>query len=153
MKTYSLTFLGRETGTIGIFHHCEITVQAENTDTAKLAVYNTHEHISKLDCREITRKELYTLRNKITRLVNASAKAWERGSNSGNNATLAQCTREENDLATRAEALLSRHCPGVTMDWPGLYPCYKVPGKGEEHTVEGALCSFFDLPRNYFKQY
>lgn len=53
MKTeyqYTFTFNGRENGAIGITLKHRVSVMAENVDAAKLALYNTHEHISSIEC-------------------------------------------------------------------------------------------------------
>lgn len=97
------------------------------------------------------RATLYSLRNKLRKLFNESAKAWERGNASGNSAIAALCNDEERTLARKAEAIIKDKCPGVAVDYPGLYPAFKVNGY-DEYTIEGMLCSHFNLPRNYFKQ-
>lgn len=46
MKTYTLTFIGRTKNALGNRSTYTKTVQAENLDAARLALYGTHEHIS-----------------------------------------------------------------------------------------------------------
>ena len=43
MKTYRAIFFGRTRGAIGIFHWCEVIVQAEDTEQARLKLYDTHD--------------------------------------------------------------------------------------------------------------
>jgi len=52
MKTYKITFHGREVGAIGIFYQITATVQAENEEGAKLKLYDNYEHISVLTIKE-----------------------------------------------------------------------------------------------------
>jgi hypothetical protein len=46
MKTYRCYFHGREIGAIGIFHACYVEVRAEDSQSACVKCYDTHEHIS-----------------------------------------------------------------------------------------------------------
>lgn len=48
MKTYLAKFHGREAGAIGIFSAHTATVQAANEEAARLKLYDTHEHITRL---------------------------------------------------------------------------------------------------------
>jgi hypothetical protein len=45
---YHAIFHGRQVGAIGIFHRCEVVVEGETPEAARLALYQTHEHISGL---------------------------------------------------------------------------------------------------------
>lgn len=53
MKTFECYFTGRKVGAIGAFCEFIVTVEAENEDAARLKLYDTHEHISKLMIRDI----------------------------------------------------------------------------------------------------
>ena len=46
MKTFKITFIGREAGAIGICYRIEKTVQAADAKAARLKLYETHEHIT-----------------------------------------------------------------------------------------------------------
>lgn len=48
MKTYLARFRGRTKGAIGIHHACEVVVGAEDDASARLKLYDTHEHIAGL---------------------------------------------------------------------------------------------------------
>lgn len=53
MKTYRLLFLGRPVGSIGLRQVCSIEVQAEDEAAARLKAYETHEHITHVQFREV----------------------------------------------------------------------------------------------------
>lgn len=46
MKTYQVTFRGREKGAIGIFYQITATVKGEDEKQALLNLYDKYEHIS-----------------------------------------------------------------------------------------------------------
>ena len=48
MNTYIATFTGRQLGAVGIFHPCKVEVQGKDEQSASLALYDTHEHITGL---------------------------------------------------------------------------------------------------------
>lgn len=48
MKTYLARFNGRAKGAIGVFHPCETFIEAETEESARLKLYDTHEHITQL---------------------------------------------------------------------------------------------------------
>lgn len=50
MKQFIFLFVGREKGAIGSMQDCRRIVLAENRAEAELKLYETHEHIHKLDC-------------------------------------------------------------------------------------------------------
>ena len=60
--------------------------------------------------------------------IESSARAWTRGNNSGDSDTLAReeanCARLRSHVETLMAAI------GVAMDWPGLYPTYRLNGRG-----------------------
>ena len=45
MKNYTITFVGRLNGAIGIMYETTLTVSAENEESATLKLYETHDHI------------------------------------------------------------------------------------------------------------
>ena len=45
MPTYIAHFTGRKVGAIGTCGMCSQTVRAENEEKARIALYDTHEHI------------------------------------------------------------------------------------------------------------
>jgi hypothetical protein len=65
-----------------------------------------------------------------------AARAWERGSNSGNSAGMKRGERQCGALRSRAEDMLGEL--GITVDYPGLYPSFTVNGFGY-HTTESAV--------------
>lgn len=46
MKKYTFSFLGVKNGSIGKRKKFKLVIEAENFDTAKLKLYDTHEHIT-----------------------------------------------------------------------------------------------------------
>jgi hypothetical protein len=53
MKKYEIVFIGREVNAIGITYRIQTIVEAENTDEAKLKLYDNYEHISISSINEI----------------------------------------------------------------------------------------------------
>jgi hypothetical protein len=53
MKKYKFTFLGVKNGAIGKHVKFTITTEAENFESAKLKLYDTHEHIQILSVNGI----------------------------------------------------------------------------------------------------
>jgi hypothetical protein len=45
MKEFTCVFFGRKKNALGVKYVCEVAVKAENEAKAKLACYDTHEHI------------------------------------------------------------------------------------------------------------
>jgi len=66
--------------------------------------------------------------NKAKRLINKGAKLWEDGNNSGNSETLAQKEKESQAAYDKAETLIKEVYPSIEIDYPGLYPSYKLNG-------------------------
>jgi hypothetical protein len=52
-NVYIIKFYGRRVGAIGIFSSCEETVEARSPEAAKLKLYNSFEHISSIEIREV----------------------------------------------------------------------------------------------------
>lgn len=78
-----------------------------------------------------------------------SAKAWEKGNNSGSSTELATQTQRELRLAHEgAELLLPL---GIECDWPGLYPSFVVKGYNE-HSTEAAVLAALGKPRNWLRE-
>ena len=94
------------------------------------------------------RAEVASLIRRADAYFSLSVKAWERGNNSGNPKILAECVKEENRKAQKGEALLKPF--GIEIDWPGLYPSFKVNGFSE-FTTEAAVLSAIGQPRNWLK--
>lgn len=76
------------------------------------------------------------LADQCDKLFNRAALAWERGNNSGNNEKLkrgyALCDKY------RQEAIKLLAPLGIEVDFPGLYPSFKVNGFDHHHTL-GAI--------------
>lgn len=53
MKKYKFTFLGVKNGSIGKRQTFTVTTESENFETAKLKLYDTHEHIQILSCNGV----------------------------------------------------------------------------------------------------
>lgn len=81
------------------------------------------------------------LAKQCDKLFTRAASAWVRGSNSGNNIEVTK----QNALAQRkrdeAEKLLAPL--GIEIDYPGLYPSFKVNGF-TEHTTLQAISAALD---------
>jgi hypothetical protein len=69
-------------------------------------------------------------------LFNRAATAWEDGNNSGNAKILAHKEKECKDLRSRAEKLLMPL--GIKVDYPGLYPIFRVNGR-DFHDIVSAV--------------
>jgi hypothetical protein len=80
--------------------------------------------------------QVNALIRKADKLFDSAARAWERGNNSGNNATMAACEARCETLRNEAEQLLKPL--GIEVDYPGLYPSFTVNGFGY-HTTESAV--------------
>ena len=50
MKQFIFVFIGRQKNAIGCRHDCRQIVLAETKEEAELKLYDTHEHISELEC-------------------------------------------------------------------------------------------------------
>ncbi len=57
MKTFKITFIGREAGAIGICYRIEKTVQAADAKAARLKLYETHEHIIVIRCEILEKSQ------------------------------------------------------------------------------------------------
>jgi hypothetical protein len=53
MKRFLLKFTGREVGAIGAFQDFREVIDAENEARARIMIYDTHEHLSRLEVHEI----------------------------------------------------------------------------------------------------
>lgn len=53
MKTYKITFRGRENNAIGIFYTITDFFSGENEEQARLSMYDKYEHILIIDCEEV----------------------------------------------------------------------------------------------------
>jgi hypothetical protein len=81
------------------------------------------------------------LAEKCEKLFERAAQAWVSGNNSGDNAYNKRAVVRCDKFRTEAEALLKPY--GIEVDYPGLYPSFKVKGF-EEHTVLSALSAALD---------
>jgi hypothetical protein len=54
---YLATFIGCRLGAIGITYPCRVEVEADTPELARLELFNTHEHVSRLTltAQELTR--------------------------------------------------------------------------------------------------
>jgi hypothetical protein len=68
-----------------------------------------------------------------------AAKAWERGNNSGDSGKLATCERLCGAYRDDAEQLLKPL--GIVVDYPGLYPSFKVRGFDYHDTLSAVSAS------------
>lgn len=62
------------------------------------------------------------------RLFDKAAKLWCEGNNSGNGAILAQKEKESAKAQEKAELLVKEIFPAIEIDYPGLYPSFKLNG-------------------------
>jgi len=62
--------------------------------------------------------------NQAIKFINRAADAWERGNNSGNSEKLEKACKICDQLRSEAETILKEY--GITTDYPGLYPTYKI---------------------------
>ena len=53
MKKYDVAFTGREVGAIGICSRFCFEIEAESEDAARLKIYETHEHLMRVNISEI----------------------------------------------------------------------------------------------------
>jgi hypothetical protein len=53
MKTYKVTFIGREKGAIGIFYQITATVKGEDEKQALLNLYDNYDHVSSPNFKDI----------------------------------------------------------------------------------------------------
>lgn len=87
-----------------------------------------------------------TVANRLIRdadtLFERAARAWVRDTNSGNNDMMRRCNKQCDDYRRKAEALLAPL--GIEVDYPGLYPSFKVNGF-EEHSTEQAVSSALQI--------
>jgi len=65
---------------------------------------------------------------KAKRLIEKGARAWERGNNSGSNEILTQQEAKSEKHYNDAEKLIKDVYPNIEIDYPGLYPSFKING-------------------------
>jgi hypothetical protein len=75
-----------------------------------------------------------------------SAKAWERGQNSGCSRIMNSADIRSGRLGDEGAALLAPL--GIECSWPGLYPAFEVRGL-TEYTTESAVLTALGKPRNW----
>lgn len=73
------------------------------------------------------------LADRAQKLFDRAANAWCRGNNSGNNEYLHKCEKRCETLRSKAEALLKPLA--IEVDYPGLYPSFKVKGFWHYSTI------------------
>ncbi len=56
MKRFLFEFTGREVGAIGVMQEFSVIVNADNEESARLTIYDTHEHITQLIVTELINK-------------------------------------------------------------------------------------------------
>lgn len=78
-----------------------------------------------------------------------SAKAWERGQNSGDSDIMEACNRRADRLGDEGAAMLAPL--GIKCSWPGLYPAHEVNGF-MEYTTEAAVLAALGRPRNWLRE-
>lgn len=76
------------------------------------------------------------LAKQADRLFSRAASALVKGNNSGNPDMLTRCEKQADAYRNLAEALLTPL--GIAVDYPGLYPSFKVGGF-EEHSTLSAI--------------
>lgn len=72
----------------------------------------------------------------LDRTFTDAARAWEKGTNSGNQAGMDEGNAECERLRDRAERVLALF--DVKIDYPGLYPCFNWQGH-DYHSTESLL--------------
>ena len=83
-----------------------------------------------------TLTQLVSVAGQAEKLFEKAAKAWETGNNSGNTERMTIYEKRCEDYRKLAEDLLAPF--GITCDYPGLHPSFKVNGFGH-HSVMSAL--------------
>jgi len=85
---------------------------------------------------QLTVAQAVHLSERVEKLFNRAANAWVRGNNSGDTKTMNRCNHLCGQLRRDAEALLKPL--KIEVDYPGLYPSFKVNGFCE-YTVLNAI--------------
>lgn len=83
--------------------------------------------------KKMTVVQAVFLAKQCDQLFNRAANAWTRGSNSGDNLTVSRENARCQKLRDKAEALLAPL--RIEVDYPGLYPSFKVKGYTEHSTL------------------
>lgn len=83
--------------------------------------------------KRLTTLQAVRLAEKADKLFERAAKAWECGSNSGDNEAMDRGNALCEKLRNEAEALLKPL--GIVVDYPGLYPSFTVRGFAEHSTL------------------
>lgn len=78
------------------------------------------------------------------KLFDQAARAWSRGSGSGSNDKMKAANAKCQKLRDQAEALLAPL--GIEVDYPGLYPSFKVKGFTEYSTINAISAALEDKP-------
>ncbi len=73
------------------------------------------------------------LADQAERLFERAAQAWTAGNNSGKNEALVRYENKCSEYRRKAEALLEPL--GIEVDYPGLYPSFKVNGFEHYSTI------------------
>jgi hypothetical protein len=99
---------------------------------------------SRKEIASLTLQQANALIERADSLFNRAARAWERGNNSGNSVFKTRGEQQCERLRTEAESLISPL--GITVDYPGLFPSFKVNGFGY-HTTESAVSAAIEEAR------
>ena len=84
----------------------------------------------------MTIQQAVFLAQEAEKMFDRAAKVWVRGNNSGNPETLKRCEKRCDKLRRGAVSLLSPL--DIEVDFPGLYPSFKVRGF-EHHSTLSAI--------------
>lgn len=87
--------------------------------------------------REIAKTAPAVVSRGLDRTFEQAARAWTRGNNSGDPATLEKENNECDRLHRNAERVLALW--GVKVDYPGLYPCFVWNGQHYHCNCESLL--------------
>lgn len=94
--------------------------------------------------KTMTVQQAVFLAEKAEHLFNRAANAWINGNYSGDGAKLTRGEKQCDKLREQAEALLAPL--KIEVDYPGLYPSFKVRGY-EHHSVLSAISAALEGKR------
>ena len=100
--------------------------------------------------KQIAKPEIIRLVAEVSNLANASKRSWERANDRETPESVRPYyERKENECADKIKLICDKF--GIAIQWPGLYPSFKVNGY-EEHSFENAILAALKLPRNFLRK-
>ena len=98
-----------------------------------------------MNANKMTVAQAAFLADQVERMFERAARQWVRGNNSGNPDTLKRCERKCDKLRRGAVSLLAPlH---IEVDFPGLYPSFKVRGF-DHHSALSAISAALEPQSN-----